>query len=989
MSKLSPKQVPEYQHPLQSFQKLMPNRVRRLLLIASRYDSFLLGEDGRLQDFFLTESLDLALGGEPWLTRVSSAERALAAVDRGRFDLVVMTDHVRDMPSTELVGKLKRIAPYLPIVPLAFDDRELTKIKASENRELCERPFMWQGDFRLLPAIMQWIEDRWNVADDTERVGVSVVILVEDSESYYSSFLPMLYSELRDQSQRVIVEGTNLQNKIMRLRARPKILHCTSFEEALARYDQYQEYVVGIITDVSFPKQGKITAMAGIELARQIRSERPDLPILLQTNDETALSRIDDLGAEIVQKRSSRLLRQVSEFIHHNFGFGDFVFRLENGKEVGRAKDLPSLVQQLRTVTADSVLYHARREHFSTWLRARTEFSLANRIGQYSAEEFEDAEEIRRFVLKSIQEFRRDRQSDIVADFDRGDFHKRTGFAQIGDGSLGGKARGLAFVRKLLANYRVRNQFPEVEVSVPCSVVLATGVFDQFLDENNLRPFALDECDDRLIQQRFADAKLPANVVESLRDFLEIADFPLAVRSSSLLEDSQYVPFTGVYATYMIPNASPHLPRRLERLTRAIKQVYASTFSQRAKEYIAPTSYRLEEEKMAVLVQRLLGRRHGPRFYPDFSGVARSYNFYPVKPMRPDDGIVLMALGLGETVVEGGNAVAFCPTYPRHPIHFSSPDDILKHAQREFFALDLNQSDDGHVNLELNKYDLETARQDGTLDRTGSIYCPDNHAIYDGVGRDGIPLVTFSQILKHGLFPIADLSTLLLQVGTRAMNRPVEIEFAVNLQNGEQRAEFAFLQMRPFVLRYEEENVSIKELDPSSLLCASTMVLGSGRIEDIHDIVFVDRDKYDRALSRDYASQVALINGKLAAARRPYLLVGVGRWGASDPWLGIPITWEQISTARVIVETGFRDFDVVPSQGSHFFQNLSSAGVGYFTVSKEDSSNFVDWAWLHEQPAVESTNAVRHIRLDKPVVVRMDGKKGCGVIAKPTIDDHD
>ncbi len=978
---------PEYRHPLQRFQKLMPHRVRRLLLVASRYDSFLLGEDVGLNDLILSEFLDLNLGTTPWLSRVSTGERALAAARNRQFDLVLMTYHIRDMDIQALAQQLKRIHPHLPVVPLAFDDQELREMRVYAQEGLFERPFVWQGDFRLLLAIMQSLEDRWNVDHDCQRVGLSSVILIEDSEHYYSSFLPMLYSEVLKQSQRVVSEGVNLQNKVMRLRARPKILHCTSYEEAERYYRRYKGYVLGVISDVNFPKDGKMHREAGLDFARMARRDNPDLPILLQTNDVSLKDRATELEVKVVLKRSRRLLHELSVFIHLNFGFGDFVFRLDDGTEVGRVKDLGELEEMLGKVPDESILRHARRNHFSTWLRARTEFSLAEDLRHRKATEFASTTEIRRYLIDAIHEFRRERQSQIVTKFNPGDFLLKSGLSRIGDGSLGGKARGLAFVRSILSNYRVRSRFPSVEIGVPGGIVLATDVFDEFVDSNGLRDFALDEDDDEVIEQRFLEARFPDLVFRNLCAFLDLADFPLAVRSSSLLEDSQYMSFTGVYETVMIPNCHHDRSVRIRQLTNAIKRVYASTFSQRAKDYITPTPYRLEEEKMAVIIQRLVGKRRGQRFYPDFSGVARSYNFYPVAPMKPEEGIVNVAVGLGEAVVEGGKSVAFCPLYPQHPIHFSTPEAILDHAQSEFYALDMNDPnvrDDPAAALQLTRLGIDAAMKDGALDPFGSTYCPESHAVYDGLGREGVPVITFAPILKHEVFPLPEVTQILLDVGSRSMNRPVELEFAVNLsKNPSEPSEFAFLQMRPFVLSHQTEDVDLDDYPRDQVVCSSDLVLGGGRFDEIRDVVVVDPDRFDRGQSTEVARQVANLNAQLVRARKPYLLIGVGRWGASDPWLGIPIHWEQIAGAKVIVESSFKDFDVAPSQGSHFFQNITTSGVGYFTIHHTDGHGFVDWDWLSQEPASTDDPPLRHLELQGPLAVKIDGRKGCGVILKP------
>jgi hypothetical protein len=593
--------------------------------------------------------------------------------------------------------------------------------------------------------------------------------------------------------------------------------------------------------------------------------------------------------------------------------------------------------------------------------------------------EFASVEAVRRYLVDSIREFRRERQSGVVASFDAETFETETSFARIGGGSIGGKARGLAFVRQLLYEHRLRAHFAGVRVFVPSAVVLGTEVFDRFLDDNALRDFAIGSDDEAELARRFLAAPLPADVTTALRDYLACASWPLAVRSSSLLEDSQHLSFTGVFETVMVANHHRDAGVRLREVLDAIRRVFASTFARRAKDYIGPTPFRLDQEKMAVIVQRLIGARHGPRFYPDFAGVARSHNFYPSPPMRAEDGIVSVALGLGETVVGGGAAVRFAPKYPRHGVAYSSPGELLGNAQTGFYALDL----DGRGPA-LRRFELRDAIADGTFAAVGSIYSPENDAVYDGAGREGVPLVTFAPVLKHGTFPLAEITSHLLEVCSRALNAPVELEFAVNLApDDERRGEFAVLQVRPFAARSEAEIVSIGAFRDDELLCHSERALGNGVIGGITDLVVVDRDRFDRARSVDVAADVARLNARLVAARVPYVLIGVGRWGAADPWLGVPVTWEQICGARAIVEASFKDFDVAPSQGSHFFQNLATSLTGYLTVGADRASGFVDWDWLAREPALETTPFVRHLRLAAPIEVRMDGRAGRAVITKP------
>ena len=655
---------------------------------------------------------------------------------------------------------------------------------------------------------------------------------------------------------------------------------------------------------------------------------------------------------------------------------------------------MKSLREQLRYAPEASVRYHAERNHFSNWLKARTEFWLAHKLRPRKVSDFPTVDGLREDLISSLGAYTRLQQRGLITQFTQDTFDPETSLARIGGGSLGGKARGLAFVRQLLDRCRIGEAFPGIGITVPPAVVLGTSVFDLFLDRSGLRDFALNEDDDARIVGRFLEAPFPEEARRDLSAFLRVARYPLAVRSSSLLEDSQYQPFTGVYETYMLPNNQPDNRARLHRLVEAVKRVYASTFSRHAKAYLRATPYRLEEEKMAVILQKVVGSVRGGLFYPDFAGVARSRNFYPIAPQEPEDGIVAVALGLGRSVVEGGNCMRFCPRYPQSLVQFSSVQDILKNSQRGFWAVKMDGSARGMPpELPPQQSDaragevfcgLEQAEADGTLAPVASTWSAENNAVYDGISRQGVRLVSFAGILKHDLFPLASIVNLLLEIGPWGMGGPVEVEFAVSLPPpAAGPAEFGLLQMRPLALSREEEELEVGEVRPGQALCRSPQVLGNGRIDGIRDLVVVDFHRFDRSSSRDAAEAVTRFNASLVAAGIPYLLIGVGRWGSADPWLGIPVAWDQISGARVIVEAGFKDFKVTPSQGTHFFQNLTAFNIGYFTVNPEAGEGFVDWDWLASRRALDERGAVRHIRLDAPLVIQMNGKRNEGWIFKP------
>jgi CheY-like chemotaxis protein len=972
---------------LEGFDNLMPFKVQNILLVSSLYDSFILREDGRLNELLIDESLELNLQQIPGITHVSSCAEALElARSQPRFNLIVTNLAVGEMTAAQLASDVKRAGLDVPVVVLAYDYREVKNFISRNPVTDIERIFLWQGNARILIAIVKYIEDKRNVLHDTRAMGVPVLLVVEDNIRYYSSFLPVIYTELIKQSRRVIQEGINVAHKLVRMQARPKILLSSNFEDAAQLVQEYRDYLIGLVSDVEFPWEGKLSPETGFELARLMKAMVPDVPVVLQTSRTEFRPRALAAGYSFLRKRSPTLLKDLRRILTEQFGFGDFVFRLPDMTEVGRAKDLNQLEEQLQTVPPESLTYHAQSNHFSHWLMARTEFALAAKLRPRKVSDFTGPEHLRRDLIESIIDYRREQSELLIGDFNADTFKpSETGFLRIGAGSLGGKARGLAFVRHLLRKNRITRRFPGIRIAVPPALVLATDAFDQFMVENNLLDFALQCENDAEILEKFLAASLSTPLQQNLKVFLAEVTYPLAVRSSSLLEDSQYQPFTGVYETFMLGNQSADPDMRLAELVDAIKRVYASTFSRHAKAYVRATPYRLEEEKMAVIVQQLVGTVHGQRFYPDFSGVVRSHNFYPVPPMMFADGIAAVALGLGRAVVDGGKCLTFCPRYPQNLLQFSSVDDMLANSQTEFWALELDGASQGRPgHLHELRFGLEAAEADGTLPAVASTYSVDNQAVYDGVSRAGARIVSFAPVLKHGMFPLAAILEMLVKAGEDALGIPVEIEFAVRLpQRSGESADFGFLQIRPLTLSRDHQDLSLDHVEPSQLLCQSNKVLGNGRIENLNDVVVVDSQRFERSRSQEVAKAVAHFNSLLSAENRPYLLIGVGRWGSNDPWLGIPVEWDEISGARVIVEAGFHDFRVTPSQGSHFFQNLTAFQIGYFTVNPDAGEGSVDWEWLNDQPSVDEDGCVRHLHFDTPMRVVMNSRQSQGIIFKP------
>ena len=977
----------------QKFQNLMRYRIRDVLIVSSLYDLYIFEEDGRLYELIRSEYQGLNLSHTPELTHVSNGGEAIKLIrEEKRFDLIVTTLHIEDMQPATFAKKIRQEGITLPIIMLAFDNRELADMLAHKENLLYDQIFIWLGNFRLLLAIIKYLEDRHNVEHDTHIMGVQSIIIIEDNIRDYSFFLPTVFIEIINQSQRAIREGMSLSNKNLRQRARPKIILNKNYEDAWRYYEKYHDTVLGIISDIGFPYKGKYDHKAGLKFAANVRKMHPDISVLLHSFQPSNEKRARELGCEFLSKSSPTFLLELKQSMAIHFGFGDFVFRRLDRSEAARASDLISLEKQLKVIPDESLVYHSERNHFSNWLKARTEFWLAHKLRPRKVTDFASISHLRKHIIASLREYRKSWQKGVVTDFDRESFDPKSSISRIGEGSLGGKARGITFFNTLINSFKLQNMFEKVKIFVPPAIVLTTDIFEQFLDENDLLDFALNTSDDKKILGKFLNAeKFPENAAAGLKAFLELVKKPLAVRSSSLLEDSHNFPFAGVYGTYMLPNSHRDIEVRVSELIMAVKHVFASTYFSTSKDYIKATSFRLEEEKMAVIVQVLCGAKHENRFYPTFSGTARSYNFYPVTPQKSADGIASVALGLGKMVVEGGSSLRFSPIHPRHTMQFSSPKLALENNQYDFYALDLekNVRVDHNDNLEeidyfIKKHPLQIAEKDGVLNFVGSTYSPQNDVIYDDISSPGIRLVSFSPILKYDIFPLAEILELLLDLGSWGMGTPVEIEFAVEMDVPKNKLQkFSLLQIRPMILHRELEVLTFKNINQEKLICQSNQVMGNGIIDNVYDIILVDRNRYDRSKSRDAAREIKLLNSKLIEAKKPYLLVGVGRWGSQDPWLGIPVSWDQISGARAIIETGFRDIPVTPSQGSHFFENLNSFMVGYFTVQTGSQDSYIDWQWLLDQKPVEELAFTKHLHFDKQIIIKMNGRKNQGIIVKP------
>ena len=969
--------VSEFYPNFKIFHELMANKVREILLVASPYDAFIIEQDGSLASRIINEYSGLNLSQPPRITRTASAVTALEILAERDFDLVLTMPHLQDMNAFSLGTKIKKIRPQMPVILLAHGSQYVAPDKMAY--EGIDKVFIWSGNSDLLLALVKNVEDRLNIEADTRRARVRVLILVEDSPVYYSSFLPLIYKEIVHQTQTVLGEGLNEEHRLLKMRARPKIVLASSFEEATALYEQYRDFTFGVMSDARFPRNGKMDDEAGYRLLRRIREEIPDLPLLMLSSEPKNQARADSVPAAFLDKNSPNLLGELHDFFLAHLGFGDFVFRLPDESEVDRASSLRELEKKLPSVPDASLWYHAERNHFSNWIMGRSEIVLASWFREVQASEFETADELRDFLISNINALRRWRQRGVVTVYRRETFDADVmDFLKIGTGSLGGKARGLAFMSILLQeNAGIYERFPGVKIRIPKTLVLSTEGFEAFVAENELQRFARKSYSDQQVAAAFLAGKMPGWLIEDLSTFLDQVHYPLSIRSSSLLEDAHFQPYAGLYDTFMIPNNHADPALRLTHLKQAIKRVFASTYFEGPKAFTRKIGNAPHEESMGVIVQELAGRPFGAYFYPLLSGVAQSHNFYPVAGMRAEDGIARIALGLGRCVMEGERSLRFSPRHPEVLPQFSTIDDILTNAQRFFYALRIRDYPDELAFdrfANLVKRDVDDAVSELPVRMLSSSYSPDEHAIRDRATPAGAPVLTFARILKHRMFPLPELLTEMMELGKKGMGCPVEIEFSVTLSaEREGEGEFFFLQMRPMASRTDGYEVTIETGDRESAVLYSTRALGNGIDERIGDIVYVKPDAFRTEATSRIASEIGRINTDLVKKGRPYLLIGPGRWGTADPWLGIPVRWTDISGVGAMVELRNERLKADPSQGSHFFQNITSLGIPYMTIS-EGAEGFVRWQMLDDLPAAGETTFLRHVRTASPLTIKIDGR---------------
>ena len=968
------------------FANLMTKRIFNVLLVANPYDAFILEDDGRIEEKIFNEYMNLSLRYPPRFTLVSSAKETWKQLGNAPYDLVICMPGSDNSETFEIARDIKVTYPNMPLVVLTPFSHGIRERMQHEDLSIFEYVFCWLGNTDLLVSIIKLIEDKMNLEHDIKEVGVQMILLVEDSIRFYSSVLPNLYKFVLKQSQEFATEALNEHQRTLRMRGRPKIVLARTYEEAMELYERYGKNILGIISDARFPRQGVVEPLAGIKFLQEIRRRDPYMPLILQSSEAENRKYADCCDAAFIDQNSKKMNIDLREEVSHNFGFGDFVFiDPKTQKEVLRVHNLKELQNAIYTIPADSFFYHIMRNHISRWLCSRAIFPVAAFLRQVRWESLQNLDAHRDIIFEAIVRYRKMKNQGVVAVFQRERFDRYSHFARIGDGSLGGKGRGLAFIDNMVKRHPEFEEFEKAKVSIPKTVVLCTDIFDEFMDTNQLYQLALSDADDADILHAFLQAKLPDHLSEDFMAFFDVVQSPIAIRSSSLLEDSHYQPFAGIYATYMIPYIEDKA-EMMRMLQDAIKGVYASVYYKDSKAYMQATSNVIDQEKMAVILQEVVGSRYGDCYYPTISGVARSINYYPINDELAEEGTVSLALGLGKYIVDGGLTLRFSPYHPNRVLQTSEMEIALRETQTQFYALDMKNLgtdfslDDG---FNLLKLTVKDAERHGSLTYIASTYDPYDMIIRDGLYPGGRKLITFTNILQHDVFPLPQILQLVQKYGQEEMRRPVEIEFAVNFNAETRTGEFYLLQIRPMVdvKANLEEDLSL--IPDSQLLLKSDNSLGHGVMDDIHDVIYVKTDGYSAANNQLIAYDIEKLNKKFLVEDKHYVLIGPGRWGSSDSWLGIPVRWPHISAARVIVEAGLTDYRVDPSQGTHFFQNLTSFGVGYFTINAYMNDGLYNQEFLNAQPVVEETKYLRWVRFTNPVIVKMDGRKKRGVVMLP------
>ena len=982
-----------------NFQDLMLNRIHEILLVASPYDAFILEEDGRLTQQILYEYLGMNLSYAPRVWHAKNASTGLRMLSKRSYDLVIVMMRIADMDPITFGEKVKSDYPDKPIILLAFDESEITVLPQKRLEETIDKVFIWSGNANLFPAVIKNIEDRMNLERDYKIADIRAIIIVEDNPRYYSIILPLIYRTALQHARNLINKSLSDTDRLLLFRARPKIILVSTFEEAVTHYDNYRHNILGIISDVRFPKNGELDQYAGVKLAEYIREKDSDMPMVLQSTNPNHEKDANEVNASFIHKESGTLLQDLEDFIVNNFGFGDFIFRDRRGKEIFRASNLKSLKDSLNKIPEKTLKFHASKNHFSNWLAVRGEFSIASIIRPLKISDFSALDDLRKLIIEQIDIVIQAHNEGRIVQYSSTAKDESLNFVRLATGSLGGKARGLAFANNLLSESKIGEKYPNLDLRVPKVAVIGTDEFDHFMDENKLWKIAFSKKkSDKAIIKAFLRGKLNKELTKTLSKYLSDVKYPIAIRSSSLLEDSQYQPLAGMYATYMLPNSDKSKTERLDQLTKAIKLVYASTYLKEPKSLIAGSIHRHEEEKMAVIIMELVGKKHDNLFYPSASGSAQSFNYYPVSYMKREEGVAYIALGLGRTIAEGEKSLRFSPKYPAITPQYYSVRSTIDNSQNQFYALDLKKGSRllKHGEKEnTSLFDLDTAEKHGELHWAGSVVSETDNVIRDSLRHSGTRVITFPSLLKWKSAPIPEILIDVLAMGENALGCPIEIEFALNLHKDQKRDhQFCLLQIKPMVTGGLDRVLEFKSIHKKDILCKSTVALGNGLIENIQNIVIVDPKTFDASQTQTIAKDIEHINNKMPKGEQ-YILIGPGRWGTADSWLGVPVEWDQISHAKVIIEYGLDDFPVDPSFGSHFFQNVTSMRIGYFTINHKKKKDYLDLSWLNKQKVKAVTKHTKWIHLDRSLTVTIDGQTGEGTIVKPLdpiqedMDEHE
>lgn len=959
-----------------AFNDLMQNRINNVLIVCSNYDYYMLEEDGRIDERIFNEYTALNLRYPPSFIHANSTKKALQKISELKIDLVITWLDVGDYNAFETSKKIKQAHPDVPIAALSLYSSELRSKLRKGNKGIIDFVFHWNGNVEIFVAIIKLTEDRMNAERDINQIGVKAILLVEDSLKFYSRYLPIFYKILLKQTRAFMSEGLNAHRSMMLMRGRPKILLATTYEPAIELFEKYKENLLGVISDVSYFRNGKRDHEAGFRLLQYIRKSYRYFPVLIQSSDLENEKKALELKGKFLYKHSETLGTDLKTYITKYFSFGDFEFwDPVKMKVLATVKSLSEFQEAIKEVSQDAIVYHAKRSEYSKWLRSRALFQLANLFSKVEYEDFDRPEDIRGFLIDAIKVYRIYRSRGVIAKFDKDKYDEYLGFARIGEGSLGGKGLGLAFIDSFLKRNRLFRKYKDVYISIPRTVVLSTEIYDEFIDKNDLIRFVAKSNSDEDILRYFISKPLPQWALEDIQAYLNIVKRPIAVRSSSVLEDSHYQPFAGVFATYMIPNTNDD--KMLDMVSNAVKSVIASAFFKKSRLYLKAASHTIEENKMAVILQELTGQEYDGVYYPNISGVARSINFYPIGNEKPNEGIVNIATGLGEMIVGGGRSLRFSPYHPKKVLQLSSPSSALKETQKYFYGLDLDpKSYQVSVNETINKKKITVreAKNHKSLKFVASTYDLQNNIVRPGVMHDGLRIITFDSVLKYDAFPLSEILKDLLRIGQREMRNPIEIEFAVNLDvpKGKPRI-FSFLQIRPIVENIQTRNELPEGFKQEDTILYSESALGNGTYDYITDFVFVKPETFDPANTLKITAAIENLNKQFMEEGKYYVLAGPGRWGSSDPWLGIPVIWPQISSAKIIIETGLNDFRIEPSQGTHFFQNVTSFRVGYFTVNPFKDEGFIDFDYLNKQAVHYEDDYLKHIRFKTPLTIIIDG----------------